>query len=143
MDGRATTGVRRLRIVADEEMSPPLCPLKAAARIAGAVRYVDRLGIERFTVSGNKVPTRSEAAALRRRARKLQPIEEPPTRKQPKKQYLALNHEQKRQVAKHLVSGRMVKQVAAEFRVSLDACYRIATEYTVLTRTEKYPDGDE
>lgn len=61
-------------------------------------------------------------------------------RRKPNKQPRKLTHEQKRQVAKKVIDGKMVKQVAAEWNISLWQCYTIVSEYTVLTRTEKYPD---
>ena len=61
-------------------------------------------------------------------------------RKLPNKKKVILDHEQKRQLAKQIVSGRMVKQAAADWNISLWQCYDIVNEYTILTRTEKFPD---
>lgn len=61
------------------------------------------------------------------------------TRKKPRKKRVQLDHEQKRQLARQVVAGRMVKQVAAEFEVSLDCAHKILQEYTVTARYEKFP----
>jgi hypothetical protein len=51
-----------------------------------------------------------------------------------------LDHQQKRQLAKDILSGKHVKQVAAKWNISLNLTYSIINEYTVTIRTEKYPD---
>lgn len=56
-----------------------------------------------------------------------------------RKPKVTLDHEQKRQVARQIVAGKLVKQVAAEWGISLDSAHKIAQEYTITYRTEKYP----
>jgi hypothetical protein len=51
-----------------------------------------------------------------------------------------LNHQQKRELAKDILSGKHVKQVAAKWDISLNLTYSIINEYTVTMRTERYPD---
>ncbi len=57
-----------------------------------------------------------------------------------RKKRVILDHEQKRQLAKRVISGAMVKQVAAEWGISLDSAHKIVQEYTVVYRLEKYPE---
>lgn len=95
MDGRATTGVRRLRIVADEEI-----------------------------MYGYRAPA-------------FKPNKKP---RKPNKKPRKLTHEQKRQFAKEIVAGGMIKQTAANWHISLNLAYGILADYTILLRTEKYPE---
>jgi hypothetical protein len=58
----------------------------------------------------------------------------------PKKRKRVLSHEQKREVAKDIVNGMHIKRVAAKWSVGAWQVYRIINNYTISTRTEKYPD---
>jgi len=57
-----------------------------------------------------------------------------------RKKKRCLNHQQKRELAKDILSGKHVKQVAAKWDISLNLAYSIINEYTVTLRTEKYPN---
>jgi FixJ family two-component response regulator len=57
-----------------------------------------------------------------------------------RKKKVVLDHEQKRQLAKAVVAGAMVKQAAAEWGISLDSAHKVIQEYTVVARYEKFPD---
>jgi len=61
-----------------------------------------------------------------------------PTRK-PNKQPRKLTHEQKREFARTVIAGAMVKQAAAQWGLSLNAAYAILSEYTITLRIEKFP----
>jgi hypothetical protein len=52
-----------------------------------------------------------------------------------------LDHQQKREVAKDILSGVGAKQIAAKWRICLTQVYQIANGYTTMTRTEKYPNA--
>ena len=60
-----------------------------------------------------------------------------------RKKMRKLNHQQKREVAKSMLIGMNPKRVAAKWNVCLSVVYDIMRHYTVLTRTEKYPDAPE
>lgn len=60
-------------------------------------------------------------------------------KKRPRKPRVELDHEQKRQLARQVVGGKMVKQVAVEWGISLMSAYNIVQEYTIAVRIEKYP----
>lgn len=60
-------------------------------------------------------------------------------REKKRKKRVILDHEQKRRVAKQIVQGRHVKQVAADWGISLDSAHKIAQEYLIVLRIEKYP----
>jgi transposase len=62
------------------------------------------------------------------------------TKPKKKKRKRVLNHQQKREVAKDIVNGMHIKQTAAKWDVGLWQIYRIINDYTMMTRTEKYPD---
>jgi hypothetical protein len=51
-----------------------------------------------------------------------------------------LDHQQKREVAKDILSGMGAKQIAAKWHICLTQVYQITNGYTTMTRTEKYPD---
>lgn len=91
-----------------------MCKARTEARNAGQPTYIGARGIKRYTANGNAVP-----GATRKR--------------------VVLDHEQKRQVARQIVAGKLLKQVAAEWGISLQAAYDIAQEYTVTYRAEKFP----
>ena len=57
----------------------------------------------------------------------------------PNKQPRKLTHEQKRQFAKEIIAGGMIKQTAANWDISLNLAYVILAEYTVTFRVEKFP----
>lgn len=59
-----------------------------------------------------------------------------------RKKRVTLDHEQKRQVARQVAAGRFVKQLAAEWNVSEDCVRKIAQEYLIVFRVEKYPIDD-
>lgn len=56
-----------------------------------------------------------------------------------RKKRVNLSHDEKRQVARQIVEGRFIKQVAAEWHISEDCARKIVQEYTITYRTEKYP----
>lgn len=62
-----------MRVPACASRGRPPCPLKAAAKAAGAPRYVDKHGVERFTSSGNCVLTKRKWMENKRRAQGVQP----------------------------------------------------------------------
>lgn len=60
-------------------------------------------------------------------------------KKKPKrKARVTLDHEQKRLLAREVVAGRLIKQVAADWNISLDSAHKIIQEYTVTFRQEKF-----
>ena len=62
--------------------------------------------------------------------------------KRKRKQRTILDHDQKRALARQVVAGRLIKQVAAEFNVSQDHARKVVHKYTVVFRTERYPLDD-
>lgn len=53
-----------------------------------------------------------------------------------------LDHQEKREVAKDVLSGMGAKQIAAKWRICTTQVYLIINEYTVTTCAEKYPNND-
>jgi hypothetical protein len=62
------------------------------------------------------------------------------TKRVARKKKRCLNHQQKRELAKDILNGKHVKQVAAKWDISLNLTYSIINEYTITLRTERYPD---
>ena len=60
-------------------------------------------------------------------------------KKKPRKKKVVLDHDQKRELARAVVAGKMIKQAAAEWSISLDSAHKIVQEYTIVHRYEKYP----
>lgn len=56
-----------------------------------------------------------------------------------RKKTVKLDHEQKRQLARQLANGAHAKQLAVAWNVSLDAVHKVAQEYLIVFRVEKYP----
>lgn len=54
-----------------------------------------------------------------------------------------LSHEDKRQVAKAIVTGAARKVVAAAFKISVPTVYTISREYVITIHKERYPDQKE
>jgi|WetSurMetagenome_2_1015567.scaffolds.fasta_scaffold562441_1 5-methylcytosine-specific restriction endonuclease McrA len=62
-----------MKVPACASKGRPPCPLKTAARVAGAPRYVDKQGVERFTASGNSVAAKRKWCEQDRRAKGVKP----------------------------------------------------------------------
>jgi DNA invertase Pin-like site-specific DNA recombinase len=62
------------------------------------------------------------------------------TKRVARKKKRCLNHQQKRELAKDILSGKHVKQVAAKWDISLNLAYSIINEYVVTWHSERFPD---